>query len=72
MRTELVGTHGQQATACPDSGVAYINHPGAGTIQYEAHQPASAAVCTMLLAAACDERHGKVQQVQLCLPCGTY
>ena len=26
---ELAGTAGQQATACPDSQVAYINHPGA-------------------------------------------
>ena len=42
-RTELVGTAGQQATACPDSKVAYINHPGAATVHKRLQQPASAA-----------------------------
>ena len=51
MRTELVGTHGQQATACPDSGVAYINHPGAAIVHRRLiSQPAL--LSAQLLAAA--------------------
>ena len=50
-RTELVGTAGQQATACPDSKVAYINHPGAAIVHKRLiRQPALLAA--QLLAAA--------------------
>ena len=48
---ELAGTAGQQATACPDSQVAYINHPGAAIyIRGSPRQPAPLAA--QLLAAA--------------------
>ena len=50
-RTGLAGTAGQQATACPDSKVAYINHPGAAILHKRLiNQPALLA--TQLLAAA--------------------